>query len=45
MAFLATRRGLRYGTLMAQLYAADVNPELVTTPELPPVRDKRRHWR
>lgn len=45
MAFLATRRGLRYGTLMAQLYAADVNPELVTAPELPPVRDKRRHWR
>lgn len=45
MAFLATRRGLQYGTLMAQLYAADVDPELVTAPELPPVRDKRRHWR
>lgn len=45
MAFLATRRGLRYGALMGQLYAAGIDPELVDTSELSPVRDKRRHWR
>ena len=45
MAFLATRRGMMYGSLMGQLYQAGIDPETLEVPDLPPVRDIRKRWR
>lgn len=45
MAYWATLQGLRYGNLMAQLHAEGIDPEDLSPPDLPPVRDTRRHYR
>lgn len=45
MALWATQRGMMYGSLMGRLYQAGVDPETLEVPDLPPVRDVRKHWR
>lgn len=45
MALWATRQGLRYGDLMGRLRETGQNPETVDVPDLPPVHDRRKHWR
>nr|DAM55802.1 MAG TPA: hypothetical protein [Caudoviricetes sp.] len=45
MALWATQRGMMYGALMGQLYQAGIDPETLEVPDLPPVRDIRKHWR
>lgn len=45
MALWATERGIRYGSLMGRLHAEGIDPETVEVPDLPPIRDIRKHWR
>lgn len=45
MALWATQRGMMYGSLMGRLYQAGIDPETLEVPDLPPVRDMRKHWR
>lgn len=48
MALISSVFGISYGSLMARIYDANVDPDTVTVPGLPPVADNRKmrgvHW-